>query len=160
MIEHRIINFWTKKQMAEELFGKIRNKFRETVEKEWKIKQLRTIEQERRTYDEYVQEFKKVVWESSYERWPLIEEFKRGLSKTLRGSTKVSSLSQMSTSGLTAKVSSILSEFLYPPFQMLGNPVTGSIYCGVVIARSTVDVVRGWLVEVIEVRVVVLDGNW
>jgi len=45
---------------------------------------LRTIEQERRTCDEYVQEFKKVVRGSGYERWPLIEEFKRGLSKVLR----------------------------------------------------------------------------
>ena len=45
---------------------------------------MRTIEQERRTYDEYVQEFKKIVRGSGYERWPLIEEFKRGLSKVLR----------------------------------------------------------------------------
>ena len=45
---------------------------------------MRTIEQERRTCDEYVQEFKKVVRGSGYERWPLIEEFKRGLSKVLR----------------------------------------------------------------------------
>jgi len=45
---------------------------------------LRTIEQERRTCDEYVQEFKKIVRGSGYERWPLIEEFKRGLSKVLR----------------------------------------------------------------------------
>ena len=45
---------------------------------------MRTIEQERRTCDEYVQEFKKIVRGSGYERWPLIEEFKRGLSKVLR----------------------------------------------------------------------------
>jgi len=45
---------------------------------------LRTIEQERRTCDKYVQEFKKIVRGSGYERWPLIEEFKRGLSKVLR----------------------------------------------------------------------------
>ena len=45
---------------------------------------MRTIEQERRTCDKYVQEFKKIVRESGYERWPLIEEFKRGLSKVLR----------------------------------------------------------------------------
>ena len=34
-----------------------------------------------------------------------------------------------------AKISSIPLEFLYLPFQMLSNPVTGSIYCGTVIAR-------------------------
>ena len=48
-------------EMAEELFGKIRNEFEETVEEEKKIEQLRTIEQGGRTCDEYVQEFKKVA---------------------------------------------------------------------------------------------------
>ena len=54
-------------EMVEELFGKIRNKFGEIAEKERKIEQLRTIKQERRTCDKYVQEFKKVARESSYE---------------------------------------------------------------------------------------------
>jgi len=40
--------------MAEELFGKMRNKFGETVEEERKIEQLRMVEQEGRTCDEYV----------------------------------------------------------------------------------------------------------
>jgi len=47
-----------------------------------------------------------------------------------------------------AEVPPILSGFLYPSFQMLSNPVTSSIYCGVVIARSIVDVVKGWLVDI------------
>jgi len=34
--------------------------------------------------DEYVQEFKKVARGSSYERRPLIKEFKRGLSGAIR----------------------------------------------------------------------------
>ena len=54
-------------EMVEELFGKMRNKFGEIAEKERKIEQLRTIKQERRTCDKYVQEFKKVARESSYE---------------------------------------------------------------------------------------------
>ena len=70
--------------MAEELFGKIKNKFGEIVEKERKIEQLRIIEQERRTCDEYIQEFKKVAKGSDYERQSLIKEFKRGLSRVLR----------------------------------------------------------------------------
>jgi len=41
-------------EMAEELFGKIKNKFGEIVEEERKIEQLRIIKQERRTCDEYV----------------------------------------------------------------------------------------------------------
>ena len=54
-------------EIVEELFGKMRNKFGEIAEKERKIEQLRTIKQERRTCDKYVQEFKKVARESSYE---------------------------------------------------------------------------------------------
>jgi len=69
---------------VEKLFTKIRNDFGETSEEERKIKQLRTIEQRRRTCDEYVQEFKKVARGSSYEGRPLIEEFKRGLNGPIR----------------------------------------------------------------------------
>jgi len=65
-----------KSESAEQLFAKIRNNFGEMSEEERKIEQLRTIEQEGRTCDEYVQEFKKVARGSGYERRPLIEEFK------------------------------------------------------------------------------------
>jgi len=71
-------------ESAEQLFTKIRNDFGETSEEERKIEQLRTIEQGRRTCNEYVQEFKKVARGSSYKRRPLIEEFKRGLNRTIR----------------------------------------------------------------------------
>jgi len=54
-------------ETMEELFSKIRNEFKETVEKERKVKQLRIIEQRGRIYDEYVQEFKKIAKESKYE---------------------------------------------------------------------------------------------
>ena len=40
-------------ETVEELFSKMRNKFGETAEEEQKIEQLRTIEQEERTCDEY-----------------------------------------------------------------------------------------------------------
>jgi len=66
------------------LFTKIRNNFGETLKKEKKIEQLRTIEQGGRTCNEYVQEFKKVARGSSYEGHPLIEEFKRGLNGAIR----------------------------------------------------------------------------
>jgi len=46
---------------VEELSSKMRNKFEETVEEKKKIEQLRTIEQEKRTCDKYVQVFKKMV---------------------------------------------------------------------------------------------------
>jgi len=48
-------------ETVEQLFSKIRNDFGETLEEERKIEQLRTIEQEGRTCNEYVQEFKKVI---------------------------------------------------------------------------------------------------
>jgi len=71
-------------ESAEQLFTKIRDDFGKISEKERKIEQLRTIEQEGRTCDEYMQEFKKVTRGSSYERRPLIEEFKRGLNGSIR----------------------------------------------------------------------------
>jgi len=40
-------------ETVEELFSKMRNEFGETAEEEQKIEQLRTIEQEERTCDEY-----------------------------------------------------------------------------------------------------------
>jgi len=71
-------------ESAEQLFTKIRKNFGETSEEERKIEQLRTIKQRGRTCDEYVQEFKKVTRRSSYEEGPLIEEFKRGLNRSIR----------------------------------------------------------------------------
>jgi len=71
-------------ELVEQLFTKIRNNFGEISEEERKIEQLRTIEQGGRTCDEYVQEFKKVTRGSSYEGRPLIEEFKRGLNRSIR----------------------------------------------------------------------------
>ena len=63
-------------ESAEQLFAKIRNDFGEMSEEERKIEQLRTIKQEGRTCNEYVQEFKKVARGSGYEKRPLIKEFK------------------------------------------------------------------------------------
>jgi len=71
-------------ESVEQLFTKIRNDFGETSEKKRKIEQLRTIEQGGRTCNKYVQEFKKVARGSSYEERPLIEEFKRGLNRSIR----------------------------------------------------------------------------
>jgi len=71
-------------ESAEQLFTKIRNNFGKTSEEERKIEQLRMIEQEGRTCNKYVQEFKKVTRGSSYEGQPLIKEFKRGLNGAIR----------------------------------------------------------------------------
>jgi len=49
-----------------------------------KVEQLRTIEQGSRTYDKYIQKFKKIARGSGYKKQSLIEEFKRELSGALR----------------------------------------------------------------------------
>jgi len=71
-------------ESVEQLFTKIRNDFGETSEEKRKIEQLRTIKQEEKTCNKYMQEFKKVARESSYERRPLIEEFKKELNRSIR----------------------------------------------------------------------------
>jgi len=70
--------------IVEELFTKMRNEFGETAEEDRKIELLRTMKQGGRTYDEYVQEFKKVARGSKYKKSPLIEEFKKGLNGRIR----------------------------------------------------------------------------
>ena len=55
-------------ETMEELFSKIRNEFGEIAEEERKVEQLRTIEQEGRMYNKYIQEFKKIARGSGYER--------------------------------------------------------------------------------------------
>jgi len=67
---------------VEKLFTKIRNDFGETSEEERKVEQL--MGQGRRTYNEYVQEFKKVTRRSGYKGRSLIKEFKRGLNRAIR----------------------------------------------------------------------------
>ena len=71
-------------EIVEGLFKKMKNEFGKTAEKEKKIKQLRTIEQRERIYNEYVQEFKKIARGSKYKRQLFTEEFKRGLNETIR----------------------------------------------------------------------------
>ena len=47
-----------------------------------------------------------------------------------------------------AKMPPILPEFLYPPLYLLGNLVTSSTCCGLVIVKSTAGIVedRSWIV--------------
>jgi len=44
---------------------------------------LRRLEQEEKTMEEFVQEFRRTVKRSRYERRLLIEEFKRGINRTI-----------------------------------------------------------------------------
>ena len=65
------------------LFKKIQDKFGETTEEERKVEQLRIIEQGERSYNKYVQEYKKITRGNSCEERSLIKEFKRGLSSIM-----------------------------------------------------------------------------
>jgi len=56
---------------AEDLYEKIKREFGEINEQLIKVDQLQLLEQNNRTYDEYVQEFKKVARGSKYEEHPL-----------------------------------------------------------------------------------------
>ena len=49
-----------------------------------KVAELKKLEQERRTIEEFVQKFKRAARGSVYEGRPLIEEFKRGMNGMIR----------------------------------------------------------------------------
>jgi len=67
-----------------ELFEKIMEEFGEFDEESRKADELRLLGQGPRTCDEYVQEFKRVLRGSGYERRALIDKFKRGLNGAIR----------------------------------------------------------------------------
>jgi len=67
-----------------EFFADIRKEFRGGDKEVVKAAELRRIEQGRRTMEEYMQEFWRVARGSRYEGRPLIEEFKRGMSRVIR----------------------------------------------------------------------------
>ena len=70
--------------MVEELFTKIEQEFGEFDEERRKVDELRVLEQGSKTVDEYMQEFRRAARDSRYEERALVEEFKRGLSGTIR----------------------------------------------------------------------------
>jgi len=60
----------------EELLEKIREEFGEFDEKNRKMNELWVLTQGSKTYDKYIQKFKRVVRESGYKKRVLVEEFK------------------------------------------------------------------------------------
>jgi len=69
---------------AEEFLAEIRREFRKEDKELVKVAELKKIEQGERTIEEFVQNFKKTARESSYEGCSLIEEFKRGINRSIR----------------------------------------------------------------------------
>ena len=67
-------------ESVEEFFTNLRKKFGGGEEKSMKAVELRKMEQEGKTMEEFIQEFKRAARESGYEGRPLTEEFKRGMN--------------------------------------------------------------------------------
>jgi len=61
----------------------IRKEFREEDKESVKVAELRRVEQGGKTIEEFMQEFRKAVRESGYERRPLVEEFRRRINTTI-----------------------------------------------------------------------------
>ena len=69
--------------MAGEFLAKIKKEFGGRDGKTVKIAGLRRLKQERKTIEEFVQEFRRVARGSRYKRRPLVEEFKKGINGTI-----------------------------------------------------------------------------
>ena len=67
-----------------EFLAEIKKEFGEGEEKSVKAVELRKLEQEGKTMEEFVQEFKRTARESGYERRPLVKEFKREMNRVIR----------------------------------------------------------------------------
>ena len=69
---------------AGEFLAEIRREFGGEDEESVKVAELKKIEQEGRTIEEFVQDFKRVARGSGYEGRPLIKEFKWGMNGNIR----------------------------------------------------------------------------
>jgi len=66
-----------------EFLVNIKKEFRKRDKEIIKIAKLKRLEQEEKTMEEFVQEFRRAARESGYERRPLVEEFKRDMNGTI-----------------------------------------------------------------------------
>jgi len=79
-LETREIEF----KSAGEFLAEIRREFGGGDEELVKVVELKKIEQGERTMEEFVQDFKRIARRSGYKGCPLIEEFKRGMNRSIR----------------------------------------------------------------------------
>ena len=68
----------------EEFLAAIKKEFGGGEKELIKVAELKRLEQEERTIEEFIQEFRRAVRESGYEGRPLIAEFKRGMNRMIR----------------------------------------------------------------------------
>ena len=69
---------------AREFLLKLKKEFGRGDKESVKVAKLKKIEQEERTIEKFIQEFRKAVWESSYEKRVLVEKFKRRINGVIR----------------------------------------------------------------------------
>ena len=62
----------------------LKREFGGEEEESMKVAELRKLEQEGKIMEEFVQEFKRAVRESRYERRLLVEKFKREINREIR----------------------------------------------------------------------------
>jgi len=67
-----------------EFLAEIKKEFGGEEKESVKSAELKKLEQGGRMMEEFVQEFKRIVKGSGYERRPLVEEFKRGMNGVIR----------------------------------------------------------------------------
>ena len=72
-----------KYETAGEFLADIRKEFEGGDKETVKVVELKRIEQEGKTIEEFVQEFRRAARESGYKRRPLMKEFKRGINTTI-----------------------------------------------------------------------------
>ena len=71
-------------EMAEEFLTSLKKEFSGGEEELVKAAELRKLEQEKKTMEKFVQEFKRAARGSGYKGRLLVEEFKRGMNMVIR----------------------------------------------------------------------------
>ena len=71
-------------ETVEDFLTSLKKEFGGEEEESVKAAELRKLEQEGKTMEEFVQEFKRAARGSGYEGRPLVEEFKRGINSEIR----------------------------------------------------------------------------
>ena len=71
-------------KLVEEFLMSLKREFGGEEEESMKVAELRKLEQEGKIMEEFVQEFKRAVRESRYERRLLVEKFKREINREIR----------------------------------------------------------------------------
>ena len=71
-------------EMEKEFLADLRKEFEREDKKAVKVAELKMLEQESKTMEEFIQEFRRAAKRSSYEERPLVEEFKRGMNGVIQ----------------------------------------------------------------------------